>query len=177
MTMHLLESWYDGLADRGPAFVSAALILGVFWLLANVARGIIARVGNRFESSRRDVLNLAAETAKVTLIILGLLTALGTLGVNITALVASLGLTGFALGFALKDAVSSLLAGVLILYYQPFRRGDRIAVAGFEGEVVEIDLRYTRIQARDRVVLVPNSNMFTNAISILSKQDQEEEPV
>ena len=55
--------------------------------------------------------------AKLSLIVFGLVTALGTAGVNVSALVAGLGLTGFALGFAFRDVLSNLLAGVLILLY------------------------------------------------------------
>jgi small-conductance mechanosensitive channel len=50
--------------------------------------------------------------AHVGLVLLGFVTALGTLGVNILGIVAGLGMTGFALGFALKDSIANLLAGV-----------------------------------------------------------------
>jgi small-conductance mechanosensitive channel len=81
--------------------------------------------------------------------------------------VAGLGLTGFALGFALKDVLSNLLAGVLILIYRPFHRQDRVMVAGFEGTIADIDLRYTTLEAEDRRILIPNATLFTNAISVL----------
>jgi small conductance mechanosensitive channel len=87
--------------------------------------------------------------------------------VNVSALIAGLGLTGFALGFALKDAVSNLLAGLLILIYKPFRMGDHISVTGLEGEVVNIDLRYTTLQAGQKTFLIPNSNLFTNPIILV----------
>jgi len=79
----------------------------------------------------------------VALIIFGFITAPGTLGVNISALVAGLGLTGFALGFAFRDALPNVLAGIMILFYHPFRRGDRVVITGLEGQVTAIDLRYT----------------------------------
>lgn len=177
--INTMTSWMEIIsrewADRAPAIITALVLLVSFLVLARVAQSILDRISRRFDPSRRDVVVLAGQAAKFTLVVLGILTSLGTLGINITALVASLGLTGFALGFALRDALSSLLAGVLILFYEPFRRGDRIGVAGFEGEVLEIDLRYTRIQAADRVVLVPNSSLFTNTISLLPKKPPEPE--
>ena len=75
-------------------------------------------------------------------------------------------MTGFALGFAFRDVLSNVLAGVLILLYRPFRRGDKIRVTGFEGSVTNIDLRYTTIDAADRIILIPNSNLFTNPIEV-----------
>jgi small-conductance mechanosensitive channel len=85
----------------------------------------------------------------------------------VSALVAGLGLTGFALGFALRDVISNTLAGVLVLLYKPFRRGDRISVAGSEGVVSQIDLRYTTLVVDEETrVLVPNSTLFTNSIRV-----------
>lgn len=55
-------------------------------------------------------------------------------------------LTGFALGFALKDTISNLLAGVLILLYHPFEIGNRITISSYEGIVDSIDLRYTELK-------------------------------
>jgi small-conductance mechanosensitive channel len=94
------------------------------------------------------------------------ITALGTLGVNITGIVAGLGLTGFALGFALKDSISNLLAGVMILLYRPFEVGDRIDVSGLSGIVVHVDLRYTELDNEKERVLVPNAKMLTDPIRV-----------
>ena len=99
--------------------------------------------------------------------VVGLATSLGTLGIDVSAIVASLGLTGFAVGFALKDSISNLLSGVLILIHQPFNVGDSIKVKTFEGLVTAIDLRYTRLERDGEKILVPNSLLFTNPISIL----------
>lgn len=63
-------------------------------------------------------------------------------------------------------------AGALILIYRPFERNDRISVACFEGIVVEIDLRYTTLEAEDKRILIPNSTLFTNAISIFEAETE-----
>jgi small-conductance mechanosensitive channel len=129
--------------------------------------GRIARA--RRDSGAAQVLSLAASAADVALLFFGIITALGTIGIDISALVAALGLTGFALGFALRDALSSLLAGCLILVYHPFRPGEKISVAGSEGTVVEINLRYTTLESEGKRVLVPNSVLYTNTIAIVQK--------
>lgn len=146
--------------------------LGLFllsWVAAALAARLLRRLGRGMGRERREILELAASTTKGTLILLGLVTALGTMGINVSALVAGLGLTGFALGFALRDALSNLLAGALIVIYRPFQINDRIAVTGFEGTVVEINLRYAVLQGEDRIYLVPNAILFTNAISVLNR--------
>ncbi|MCH7888958.1 MAG: mechanosensitive ion channel [Proteobacteria bacterium] len=96
----------------------------------------------------------------------GAITALGTVGIDVTALVAGLGLVGFGLAFALRDAISNLLAGVIVLMYRPFRVGDHVATAGFEGKVMAIDLRYTTIDAGDNRHLIPNSTLLSKPVTV-----------
>ena len=95
------------------------------------------------------------------------------IGINVSALVAGLGLTGFALGFALKDILSNLIAGVLILLYRPFRVNDYIMVTGLEGAVTEIDLRYTTLQKEGQKFLIPNSVLFTNSIGLVEHREEQ----
>lgn len=147
-------------------FGMAILVLGGFLILAKVASSIVSRVGQRVGEDRRDVMLLIAQMARIAILVFGVVTALGTLGINVSALVAGLGLTGFALGFAFRDALSNVLAGFMILLYRPFRRGDVITVTLLEGKVTEINLRYTVIQAEGSRVLIPNSNLLTNPIIV-----------
>jgi small-conductance mechanosensitive channel len=149
-----------------PKLGASLLILAGFWLAGCLSNRLIRRVADRSEPARRDVIELIAQIARTSLLVFGTVTALGTLGINVSALVAGLGLTGFALGFAFRDALSNILAGVLIVMYRPFLRGDHIAVVGFEGKVAAIDLRYTTLQRDDKIFLIPNSTLFTNPISL-----------
>lgn len=146
------------------AGASIIVVLG-FWMLSVIAANLVSRLGDRTRLAR-DVTGLLAGASKVALIVFGIITALGTVGINVSALVAGLGLTGFALGFALKDALSNLLAGVLILSYRPFRQGERIEVTGYQGTVANIDFRYTTLQTEEKTILLPNSNLFTNTVIV-----------
>jgi len=148
----------------------ALFVLSLFWLASVALHLLMRRFSQSSDASRRDIFDFLSRVAKVILLLLGVVTALGTAGINVAALVTGLGLTGFALGFALKDVLSNLLAGVLILIYRPFRRNDCIAVAGFEGTVVDIDLRYTYLQAEGKKVLIPNATLFTNTIVLVEGQ-------
>lgn len=154
-----------GLAAFSRALIGVGVFIA-FWIAAAVTAALMRRLAVRAEAGRRDVLRLSGRVLYVGLLIIGLVTALGTVGIDVGAMVASLGLVGFALGFALKDALSNLLAGVMILLYRPFRIGDRIAAAGLEGIVAGIDLRYTTLTAEDRRLLLPNAMLFTNSITV-----------
>ena len=148
-----------------PTVAVAFSLLLLFLVLSRLAHFGVLRVVERTRA-HGPLGQLLASVARVSLLILGLITALGTLGVNILGIVAGLGLTGFALGFALKDSIANLLAGVLILLYRPFEVGDRIDVGGLAGRVMHVNLRYTEMESETERVLVPNSKMLTDPIRV-----------
>ncbi|RMG56733.1 MAG: mechanosensitive ion channel [Deltaproteobacteria bacterium] len=146
---------------------SVALLIFLGFVAAGaLAKSGIVRASRRFDESRKDIVVLIGRSAYYALSLIGGITALAALGVNVSAIVASLGLTGFALGFALRDALSNLLGGVLIILYRPFSRGDTISVAGVRGEIKGIDLRYTTVETDSEIILIPNSTLLTSVIQI-----------
>ena len=149
-----------------PKVIGVVVIFAVFFILAKIIKRVITSAAERLEFNENLTL-LFARTSSITLTIFGFVTALGTLGINVSALVAGLGLTGFALGFALKDTISNLLSGVLILLYRPFEKGNCIKISGYEGIVISIDLRYTELDSEGNKVLIPNSKLFTDPITVL----------
>lgn len=97
--------------------------------------------------------------------------ALDTLGINIMPFVAGAGVAGLAIGFAAKDTLSNLIAGILLIIDRPFEVGDRIEVwaapAGSAtwGDVIDIGLRATRIRTTDHiVVIIPNNEIMKRDI-------------
>ena len=76
-----------------------------------------------------------------------------------SAIVAGLGLTGFAFCFAFKDMLSNFISGVLIFIYEPFKLFNTIEVEGKTGKVININLRYVTIEAENQTVLIPNSSL------------------
>ncbi len=112
-----------------PTIGGAIVIFLVFFIIAKIIKKIIIKNAERMKLDR-SLTSLLSRTSSIILIIFGIVTALGTLGVDISALVAGLGLTGFAISFALKDTISNLLSGVLILLYRPFEIGNRIKISG-----------------------------------------------
>ncbi len=149
-----------------PRVIGVVVIFVVFFILAKIIKRTITRAAERLQLDG-NLTSLFARTSSIVLMIFGCVTALGTLGIDVSALVAGLGLTGFALGFALKDTISNLLSGVLILLYRPFEAGNRIKISGYEGIVVSIDLRYTKLDSEGNKVLIPNSKLFTDPITVL----------
>lgn len=177
----LLKDVIHQLAVLTPKVLMGLLIFVLFWLASVLLRKFILRLSQQTaDFNRRFILRLAGRIATITLLVFGAVSALGTMGINVSALVAGLGLTGFALGFALRDVLSNSIAGILILLYRPFNLNDYITVAGQEGVVTEIDLRYTTLERDDQKLLIPNSVLFTNSIGLIESKRRrlpEEEPM
>lgn len=159
------QALWASVVDFLPRLALGLVVLGAFWAVGIAVERLITRVAllRRIDPG---LVSFFGQSAKTTLVIVGLISALGTLGVDVSALVAGLGLTGFALGFAMKDLISNALSGILVLVYKPFRHGDFITVTGLEGSVVEINFRYTVLDAEGKWIFIPNSNLFTNPVTV-----------
>ena len=167
-----LDTIIDEVVRWAPKAPVGLLVLFVFWLCGLLVRNIFLRIGSRTETNTRYILKVVGRTLYVAIVLFGGITALGTIGINVSALVAGLGLTGFALGFGLKDILGNLVSGLLILLYRPFGLNEQISVAGMEGCVTEIDLRYTRLETSGKAYLIPNSMMITNTIMLVSREEK-----
>ena len=156
--------WLQLITYMPTVGISLALF-GAFWAGGSAANRVIRRFGDARDIDA-NLTSLLGRSAEVGLLLFGIVTALGTLGIDVTALVAGVGLTGFALGFALKDIISNVLAGILVIVYKPFQQGDHISVKSLEGRVVEINLRYTTLTADGKTIFIPNAMVFSNAVTV-----------
>lgn len=148
-----------------PRVGAGLAVFVAFWIGGAVLDRLIRRVAH----ARRvdpDIGGLLARSARIGMLLFGAISGLGTLGINVTAMVAGLGLTGIALGLALKEIVSNALAGVLLLIYKPFKRHDLITVLNFEGRVAEVNLRYTLLEGAGQRVFVPNTLLLTSTVCV-----------
>ncbi|MBW1889285.1 MAG: mechanosensitive ion channel family protein [Deltaproteobacteria bacterium] len=137
-------------------------------LMRYLEKGVVARTENKIDDILFDLLNkfmgiLIYATAGIL--------ALDTLGINVMPFVAGAGVMGIALGFAAKDTLSNLIAGVLLIIDRPFEVGDRIEVwrapAGSAswGDVIDIGLRATKIRTTDNIIIIiPNNEIMTRDI-------------
>jgi small conductance mechanosensitive channel len=91
-------------------------------------------------------------------------------GLALGDIIALLGLSSVAIGFAFQDIFKNFLAGILLLINQPFQVNDQIIVNDYEGTVVNINIRATEIRTyQGEYVVIPNAVVFTNAIQVLTQ--------
>tara|TARA_B100000530_G_C15887349_1_gene459979 strand:+ start:497 stop:994 length:498 start_codon:yes stop_codon:yes gene_type:complete len=148
-----------------PNIILGIVIFISFWFFSKIIQYGIKKILARV-NPETNVSNVISSIIKNLIVIIGFITALGTIGINVSAIVAGLGLTGFAFGFAFKDMLSSFISGIMIFIYQPFKLGDIILVDGKEGEVVDINLRYVTLKGEKSKMLVPNSLLVSKSLEV-----------
>ncbi|BCV45258.1 mechanosensitive ion channel [Shewanella algae] len=152
--------------------IQAILVFAAFVVVSLVIDRFLKQVAARFDSAASESFRLISNSQRVVLIFIGAVLALSKLGFDVGALVAGLGLTGFALGFALKDAISNLIAGIMIVLYKPIKLGNKIDITGSKGTVVDLNLRYITVKDEGVTHLVPNSLFLNNKVSIIDEDKQ-----
>lgn len=130
---------------------------------------LLQRWSRQTENSLDDQLApLLTKTAKLLVVVIGVLMILQNTGVNVVSLIAGLGLGGLALALAAQDTAANLFGSVTIIADRPFQVGDFIRVAGSEGIVEDLGFRSTRIRTADKsLVTIPNSTMAKEKIENL----------
>jgi len=148
-----------------PNVIVAAVTLFVFWALN---RGT-ARAA-RFMMSRAKVdetaISFVETVIRYALFTVGVVTALGQLGVDITGILASLGVVGLTVGFAARDALSNIISGLFIFWDRPFVIGDLVEIGDTYGEVTDITMRSTRVVTPDgKMLAIPNSTILNTTVA------------
>lgn len=160
----------NDLLARVPYLLLGLLTFVAFIVVARILKSILITAGRR---TRLDITlaELLARLVSAATIILGLFVAAVVIFPTFKPgdLIAGLGITSVAIGFAFKDVLQNFFAGILILWRRPFIVGDEIKVREFEGTVEDITTRSTRVKTYDgeRAVL-PNGDVYTNAVLVRS---------
>ncbi len=163
------------IVDVATSFVKGSIKgiigLGILWIMGIFIERCFEK--NIMLQQHHNIIRGVARTIKYFCIFLGIIVFLKDIGIDLQGVVTGLGLTGFTVGFALKDTISNLVAGAFILMYRPFYLGDYIIVSTdkltVEGKVRSIDFRYTTLQTDNGPMLIPNNILYTNIITIKNK--------
>jgi small conductance mechanosensitive channel len=119
-----------------------------------------------------DLANFLSKTAAITIYSFLGVTTLGTFGIDTSAIIAGFGVTGFAIGFALKEILTNFLSGIFLIFQRPFTKGAYIKIhgsgGGIEGLVEAIDIRYVHLKAEGNkgVVKIPSAIVYSNPITV-----------
>ncbi len=155
----------------GLRFIFAVILFFVGWFLIKLAVKMAEKgLENKFEPT---LTRFTISLLKAILIVLLVITAASTVGIEMTSFVAILGAAGFAVGFALQGSLANFAGGVLLLIFHPFKVGDFIDTGSHLGKVIEIQLLYTIMNTPDnKRVYIPNGSLANNSITNFSANSE-----
>jgi len=156
----------DGFLARLPSLAVALVVFLIFYF----ASILLSRVIRRATHLHRPNLGVVfARLAGAAVVLLGLLVAFSIVAPSFQAadLIKVLGIGSVAIGFAFQNILQNFLAGLLLLWAEPFRVGDQIKLDNFEGTVEDIQTRATTIKTYDgKRVVIPNAELFTHSVTV-----------
>jgi len=174
-----LEYWESVRATLGArsadvilnTLVILLILFAALWLSRFARRATNAalqRLNTTVSKLHKDIL---VSTSGVVIMGLGVLLALGQMGISLGPMLAGLGIAGFIVGFALQDSLANFAAGGMILIYRPFDVDDYVEVAGEIGLVKKMSLVTTTIHTFDNQTLViPNNKIWGSVIKNVTAQ-------
>lgn len=169
--------WYLALGgiELGPLathrltlVVEAITIVGTMLLVYGIWDAVCDAIAERsggVANAEKLLVPVTRKLVRFLILLAGVLLALGVMGVNITGLLAGVGIGGLVVALAAKDSVENVFGSLTILFDMPFALGDWVKIDKVEGIVEEINLRSTRIRTfEDSIITLPNSNLIKAAV-------------
>ncbi|MDE6988634.1 MAG: mechanosensitive ion channel family protein, partial [Bacteroides acidifaciens] len=148
------------------------IVLDITWVFARLFSGLLQVYwGRRSNGQNNKMLPIIKRTILVVVWIIGLVMALSNVGVNISALLGTLGIGGIAFALAAQDTVKNVFGAFTLLTDKPFNIGDTIRFDSIEGTVIDIGIRSTRIMNNDkRIITIPNYKITDSSIINISSE-------
>lgn len=157
-----------------PYGMNIVIAIAIFVFGKMVARIFSKLLGKAVLRSTKDEMlqGFVISISYFLLLLIVVIATLSQLGINTSSLVALIGAAGLAVSLALQNSLQNFAAGVMILIFKPFHKGDFIETSGVSGKVQQIGLLVLEVRTGDnKSVLVPNSKVFSNNITNYSAND------
>lgn len=148
------------------------IVLNITWIFARLSGGLLQVYwGHRAKGQATKMMPIIKRTILVVVWIIGIVMALSNVGVNISALLGTLGIGGIAFALAAQDTVKNIFGAFTILTDKPFSIGDTIRVDSFEGTIVDVGVRSTKMMDYDkRIITFPNYKITDASIINISSE-------
>jgi len=160
----MLKSLLDKLIRFSPKIILVLVILIIGYIFIRIVKRILSKVLDKVDLDRSLEQFFQSLLSFVLWIILFII-IIGNLGVNVSGLIAGLGIAGLIIGFALQSTLSNLASGVFILFHKPFKIGHWINVGGIVGGVEKIGIAACVLKSPDGTkITIPNSKIWGDVI-------------
>ena len=164
---------FAGFADK--AFY-VAFTFDVSWLVVRLVDSVLVEYLSPLVKKTKgnlddQLLPIIRKSLKATIWAVAVIVGLNNAGYDVGALLAGLGLGGLAFAMAAKDSVANLFGGITVFMDKPFKIGDRIVIDGYDGNIVDMGLRSTKLKTlAGRLVTIPNKNFTEKYIENISSE-------
>ncbi|STO54957.1 small-conductance mechanosensitive channel [Canicola haemoglobinophilus] len=164
----ILEQW---IIPYGTKILLAVAIYIFGKLLARILSNLLGKIV--LTSSKDEMLqSFVSSISYFLFLLIVVIASLSQLGINTSSLVALIGAAGLAVGLALQNSLQNFAAGVMILIFKPFKKGDFIEAGGTSGKVEQMGLLMLELRTGDnKTILVPNGKVFADSITNYSRNE------
>ena len=160
----ILDQFLSWGADFLPKLISALLVLLIGWWLSSLISKAILKAMKKGKADA-GIVSFLHSVIKNALRVIVVISCLAQLGVNISSIIAALGAAGVTAGLALKDSLSNLASGAILILNRTFHVGDYLSVDNLEGTVVKIEILNTTLTTFDnKEIVIPNSKLTASDI-------------
>lgn len=157
-----------------PYGTKLLLAIAIFFIGRYIARFVSRLLGKAVLASSKDEMlqSFVTSISYFLFLLITVIAALSQLGINTSSLVALIGAAGLAIGLALQNSMQNFAAGVMILIFKPFKKGDFIEAADVAGKVEQMGLLMLELRTNDnKTILVPNGKVFADSITNYSRNE------
>ncbi|QSE96266.1 mechanosensitive ion channel family protein [Fulvivirga lutea] len=147
-------------------------VIGLVYVSNKLSKFIGRSVLRRYSASESTVHTIST-IIKYVILVIGLMVIVQSAGIDLSTLSILAGALGVGIGFGLQNITNNFISGVIILFEQPIKVGDRIEVANIKGDVTKISARATTVLTNDNIsVIVPNSEFISSTVINWSHNDR-----
>lgn len=169
-----LNAWFDAIIVNLPNIIIAILVFTFTLILSRYISKFVVKIlaNTKLQASMKSLLS---KIASIIVVLLGLFLVLGILNLSkaLNTILAGAGVVGLAVGLALQGALANTYSGIVLSFIKHVKFGDWIESNGFEGEVVDLDLRSVTLKQPDNnLVYLPNKLVVENPIKNYSTTAQ-----
>lgn len=175
--METLVNLYELHQDLIIQLTQNSLLTIVVFIVASIVSKIVRRgvhkAAEKLSGGDEIVSRLLSQVAYYAVYLVALVIILDLFGVNTASLVALLGATGLAIGLALKDTLSNIAAGIMILFLKPIKKGEFVEFSSYSGKVTDIGLFTSVFETADGLYISsPNSVVWGSTIRNFSRNNK-----
>lgn len=154
----------------GKTILFSVIILVLAWIISRIFKSAIIKMMKRVPHIDESVGKILASISRIFVWLIAFLIILDFFGVNTASILTVLGAAGLAIGLAMKDSLSNIAAGLMLLVLRPYKTGDYIDCGSVAGTIEEMGLFTTRLKTFDGIyVSAPNNVVFGSPIKNYSR--------